>query len=173
MFLEPKTVLKHLPLTASAKVGDFGTGAGHYALAAAERIGAEGAVYAFDAFGPSLDALLKEAERYPSPFYALRSDLNTHIPLKDDLLDAAIVANVFSQVSKRGRFAGELARVVKPGGTALVIDWVTARITPSSHEALTPAEAARTFRAAGFVVGEMLPAGTHHFAFLATAPKNS
>ncbi|MES2135009.1 MAG: methyltransferase domain-containing protein [Patescibacteria group bacterium] len=170
MFLNPRDILSHLPITAHSKVGDFGVGAGHYAFALAEKLGAEGSVYAFDVFGPALDTIRRGGEKYPAEFHTLHSDLNEHIPLRENLLNIAVVANILHQINERERFVGEVARVLRPGGTALVVDWMSSfrNMGPVSDSVLAPGEAVRLFRQAGFETGEMLPAGTHHFAFLAT-----
>ncbi len=170
MFLDPKEILHHLPLTASSRVGDFGAGAGHYSFAVADRLGAEGVLYAFDAFTPALDRLRREGARYAPEFHALHADFNQHIPIRDDLLQGAVVANVLHQVHERERFVNELARVIAPGGNALVIDWVSSfqNMGPPPESILSSGEVVRLFRSAGFATGEMLPAGAHHFAFLAT-----
>lgn len=170
MFLSPIQVLRALPLPQKAKVADFGTGAGHYALALAERLGQSGgAVYAIDAFGPGFDSLRKEAAKHHAPFYTLESDLNKHIPLKSGLLNAAVIANTLHQISERAHFVSELARVMAPGGMALVVDWVGSfrNMGPPDHAVLSPGEAGELFRKGGFTVGETIPAGTHHFAFVA------
>lgn len=169
VFLNPKDIFKHLPIHASARVGDFGTGAGHYALLAAEKLGQEGAVYVFDINGSVIDKVRKAGEQYPASFYGMAHDLNVSIPLKNDLLDVAVVANVLHQLERRGPFVKELARVLGRGGKALVVDWAASfnNIGPTKEKAIAAGEAARLFEEAGFTVGEMLPAGTHHFAFIA------
>ncbi len=163
-------MLKEFPLPRKARVGDFGAGAGQYALAIAERLEGEGTIYALDPFGPNLDAMKREAEKFRSPFYTLRSDLDVHIPLKTNLLNAAIVANTLYSITNKERFVSELARVLEPEGKVLVVDWVGSfkNMGPPPEAIMTPAEAVRLFRSAGFSTGDMLPAGTHHFAFIAT-----
>ena len=96
--------------------------------------------------------------------------MNTHIPVKDNLLHFAILSNILHAISSRDRFLKELARVIQPGGRALVIDWTESfkNMGPTSEAAVTPSEAVRLMRAAGFSTGDMLPAGSHHYAFLAT-----
>jgi ubiquinone/menaquinone biosynthesis C-methylase UbiE len=172
MFLKPQEIFSYLPLHAGARVADFGTGAGHYAFLAAERLDSNGAVYAFDLRDSFIDKIRKEGERYSATVYALRHDLNKDIPLRDNLLDAAVVANVLHQLDARETFVRELARVLGAGGKALVIDWAASfkNMGPKEGRTLAPGEAARLFREAGFQTGEMLPAGTHHFAFVATLP---
>lgn len=170
MFLNPRDILSHLPLAASFRVGDFGTGAGHYGYEVAEKLGAEGVVYAFDAYTPSLDAVYRRGKTFAPQFHALHSDLNEHIPVRENLLDAAVVANTLSGLSERSRFVSELARVIRPSGSVLVVDWLSSfkNMGPPADATITPADAVRLFRSSGFSVGEMLPAGTHHFAFIAT-----
>lgn len=169
MFLNPTEILSHLPFTAHARVADFGSGAGHYAFALGERLGAEGRVYALDVFAPALDAIRRKGEEYAPEFHTLHADLNEHIPLKDELLHGAVVANLLHQLTERERFVNEVARVLESGGTVLVVDWVASfkHMGPHPDAVLTPGDAVRLFRNAGFTTSDMLPAGTHHFAFLA------
>lgn len=168
MFLSPIQVLRELPLSSHAKVADFGTGAGHYALALAERLSG-GAVYAIDAVGPGFDSLRREAARHHTAFYTLESDLNKHIPLKTSLLNAAVVANVLHKIKDRSHFVSEIARTVMSGGSVLVVDWVASfkNMGPPELSILSPSYAAELFQKAGFETGPMLPAGSHHFAFVA------
>jgi len=171
VFLSPYQILKELPLPAqNVRVGDFGAGSGQFSLALAERLGQSATIYALDAFGPGLDAMKREAERYGSDFYTLQSDLNTHIPLRSNLLNAAIVADTLYGIADKERFVHELARVLEEGGKVLVVDWAGSfkNMGPPQDAILSPGEAAQLFTSAGFSVGEMLPAGTHHFAFTAT-----
>jgi len=165
-------MIRHLPVTAHSRVGDFGAGAGHYSFALAEKLGTEGVIYAFDAFLPALDAIHRAGERYPAEFHALQSDLNLHIPLRDNILNIAVVANLLHQLREQARFVGELARVLKPGGSVLVVDWMSSfrNMGPPHESVLAPGETLRLFNGAGFDTGDMLPAGTHHFAFVATLP---
>lgn len=169
MFLNPTSVLGHLPFSQHGRVGDFGAGAGHFAFAAAERLGREGSVYAFEAFTPAVESLSREAERRNLRIHALTADLNAHIPLRDNLLHAGIVVNTLHQLSDRERFVGELARVIEPAGKVLVVDWPSSfkNMGPHPEAVVAPGDAARLFRSAGFSISPMLPAGTHHYAFIA------
>jgi ubiquinone/menaquinone biosynthesis C-methylase UbiE len=164
-------VLPALAIPAKPRIGDFGAGQGHYSFALAERLGHGGTIYAFDAFEPNLDALKRGGSAYGSRFFAVRSDLNRHIPLKTNLLNAGIVANLLHQLSDKEQFIAELARVLEPGSEVLVVDWLGSfkNMGPPQEAILAPGEVARLFESAGFSAGPMLPAGTHHFAFVATS----
>lgn len=169
MFLNPSSVLEHLPFARHSFVGDFGAGSGHFTFEAAKRLNDRGSVYALEAFRPSVDAILSEANRRGVRVHALVADLDTHIPLRDNLLSAGIVANTLHHLKNREQFVRELARVIEPKGKVLVVDWVSSFRNMGPHEdaVVLPGEAAHLFRNAGFSVSPMLPAGTHHYAFIA------
>ena len=170
VFLTPKEVLDHISVPYGAKVGDFGTGAGHYALGIIDRVGSGATVYALDAFPPALSRVEKLAQKRGVKIYTVESDFNRHIPLQDNLLHLAILGNVLHQIRERERFVLELLRVLSPGGRTLIVDWASSfkNMGPTDDMVITPSEAVRLFRSAGFDTGEMLPAGTHHYAFVAT-----
>ena len=172
MFLDPKDILNRISLPYGAKVGDFGTGAGHYALHVVDRVGPNGTVYALDAFVPALSKVERSARRRGAKIYTIASDFNRHIPLRDNLLHLAILGNILHQVRERELFILELLRILSPGGRALIIDWASSfrNMGPPEEAVVTPAEAVRLFRSAGFETGSMLPAGSHHYAFVATSP---
>jgi ubiquinone/menaquinone biosynthesis C-methylase UbiE len=170
VFLSPVQILRSLPLPLFSPIGDFGAGSGAYTFALAERRNPGAPIYALDAYPPNLDALYQEARRRQRAVFPLHADLNEHIPLRNDFLSAAVVANTLHQLSNKEQFAGELARVLAPGGRVLVVEWAGSfnNMGPSPDAVLSPGETARLFQAEGFSIGEMLPAGTHHFAFIAT-----
>ena len=82
MFLSPLQMVELMPLGAGDKVGDFGFGTGAYTRAIHNKLGREGAVYAFAALGTHIDALHRGCvEGGIEKLYALEGDLNSHIPL--------------------------------------------------------------------------------------------
>ena len=169
MFLNPKSILENIKIPHGARVADFGTGAGHFAILAAERLQGGGVVYALDAFRPALQTLTREASRRSLNVHTLESDLNVHIPLKENLISLGIVANILHQLSDRKKFAEELARVIEPEGEVLVVDWAGSfkNMGPNEASVILPGQAVELFSSVGFTSGPMLPAGTHHFAFIA------
>lgn len=169
MFLNPKSILENVKIAHGARVADFGTGAGHFALLASERLNGGGVVYAIDAYRPLLDSLRRESARRSLSIHTIESDLNVHIPLQDNLLSLGIAANILHQLKNKKRFAEELVRVIAPSGEVLVADWVSSFKNMGPHEdaVITPSEAVALFEEVGFSVGTLLPAGTHHFAFVA------
>lgn len=171
MFLHPGRVIDHLTVRRGSRVGDFGAGRGEYTFLLSPSVGSEGAVYAFDVAPEVTLRLYKErAKGTHNNIFTLCVDLNESIPLKDSLLDHAVVANTFYALSKRDRFLDELHRTLVPKGSVLFVDWLSSfkNMGPREEEVIGPSEAVQLFRAHGFQVGGMVPAGTHHFAFVAT-----
>ncbi len=162
-------MVEQLPLTQRDRVGDFGAGSGHFTFAVASRLGKEGVLYAFDALRTVVDTLSREASGRNVSLHAMHADLNTHIPLKDNALTTGIVANTLHQLADKERFVNELQRVISPSGKVLVVDWVSSfkHMGPHPDAVILPGDAARLFSSRGFSVSPMLPAGTHHYAFIA------
>ncbi len=172
MFASPNVILERIPIPRGGRVADFGTGSGHFAKALADRVGPGGKVYAFDAFAPTLDMVSKElAVCEGTDCFTLHADFNEELPLKNNLLQFAVVANTLHAIQNRSRFLSELSRVIEPLGRVLCVDWSASfkNMGPRTEDALTPSEAVRLFKSQGFSTGPMLPAGSHHYAFLATA----
>lgn len=171
MFVSPLQVLDHLPTPRGARIADFGAGSGDYSFPLLDRLKGEGSVYAFDFLPGVVESLQRESARRNSEnFFALCVDLNRHIPLKDSLLHCAVLANTLHAIDERQIFLSELHRVLRASGFVLYVDWAASfhNIGPTTERVLPPGEAARLFRSEGFQVGSMLPAGSHHYAFIAT-----
>jgi ubiquinone/menaquinone biosynthesis C-methylase UbiE len=102
--------------------------------------------------------------------FSLCVDLNTHIPLCDEVLHSSLLSNTLHALTDRSRFLSELYRITQKKGKVLMVDWASSfnGAGPRNDMVVTPGEAVRLFKAHGFSVGNMLPAGTHHYAFIAT-----
>jgi len=157
------------------KVGDFGTGSGHYARAAAAVVGTGGRVYAIDVQENVLKHLkLNTHAEHNGTIDAVWGDIEkaggTH--LRDGSLDAAIVANVLFQIENRFGLLAELRRVLKPEGKLLVIDWAGGYggMGPASERVVTEHEAEAFFINGGFHKVKSFRAGAHHYGVVFTAP---
>lgn len=168
----PRDMLMHVGIMPHMKVGDFGAGSGAYTSVVLDRVGEEGQVYAFDALPQSLERMRRIAERAGKRCMTICTEFEQSLPLKDNLLDVAILANTLHAIDpiRRQHFVSELQRVVVPHGHVLVVDWAGSfrNMGPPSSLIVTPVDAVRLFRSAGFMTGDMLPAGTHQYAFVAT-----
>lgn len=172
LLADPRDMLRHVRLMPGMRVADFGAGSGAYSSLLLDRIGTEGAVYALDALPQSLESLRRTALQKNKRCMTVCAEFEHELPMRDNLLDLAVVANTLHNVDpvRRSHFVSELHRVLVPGGQVLVVDWAGSfdNMGPPAPLVVTPVDAVRLFRSQGFETSTMLPAGTHHFAFVAT-----
>ncbi len=170
-FANPKHIIEELALTVGQEVADFGAGAGYYALAAADKVGGEGAVYVIDI----QQELLTKAKSHASEtqlkaLHFIQGDLEEEqgSHLKDSLVDAVIIANVLFQIEKKAACLKEAYRVLKPGGILLVTDWSDSfgGIGPQSEYLLSKDRAIAFAAEAGFEKMREFDAGGYHWGLL-------
>lgn len=170
MFLKPDEAVKWLPCTPGMRVADFGAGSGVYAPHLARLVGNIGSVYAFDVEPVNLECLGRAClrDRLDNVF-PLYSDLNKSIPLRDELIQAGLAVNVLHALEDRSQFLSEAHRILKKNAPLLIIDWIASfkNAGPAEDRVVSPGELERLLKAHGFVHEKTIPAGSHHFAFLA------
>lgn len=172
MFLNPAQVLSYFPVNSGMRVADFGAGEGRHTLLIAERLADGGAVYALEKNEALVESLSRvcAAKRRSGTVFPLKTDLNEPLPLRSAVLHAALLSNTLHQIKERERFLSELARTLRAGGKVLFVEWAHSfkNMGPRKEDVVYPEDAAGLFASRGFSVGGMLPAGSHHYAFIAT-----
>jgi len=174
-FADPSANILQLGLREGMKVGDFGAGSGHYALAASGIVGGEGRVYAIDVQEDVLRRL-RDAARHAgrTNIETIWGDLEMEggTKLRDDVLDAVIVSNILFQVDNRTALATEAKRVLKEGGKLLLIDWAGAYggLGPPADRVVSEHAAEELFITAGFHKVKSFRAGPHHYGIVFTSP---
>lgn len=171
MFSDPKKNLEQFDIAPGMKVADFGSGAGYYAFLLARAVGDSGKVYALDVQKDLLATLKREAikshllniEIIWADFEAVKST-----KLKDGLVERGVIANVLFQLKNKDVFAREVARVMKPGGLVLVIDWMDSfgGIGPAKSDVFPMAKCRELFEKSGFQFEKNISAGMHHYGFV-------
>ena len=113
-------VLAALALRPGERVADIGSGPGFLAAAMADAVGPGGAVWGID-LSASMLALAQErcAGR---PWVAWAQGDATSLPLPDGSVDAAVSTQVYEYVGDVPTALGELRRILRPGGRALILD---------------------------------------------------
>ncbi len=157
------------------KVADLGAGTGHYARAAAAVVGRDGKVYAIDV---QEDVLKHASLNMPAHGHGVVSYVwgNIERPggtkLQAAALDAAILANTLFQVEDRAALTHEIKRILKPGGSLLVVDWAGSYggVGPHPEHVVTEHAAEELFIGAGFHKQEAFRAGPHHYGLVFLAP---
>lgn len=157
------------------KVGDFGAGSGHYSRAAAAIVGHNGRVYAIDVQEDILKHIkLNAGDRHRSIIETVWGDIEkpagTH--LREASLDAVLLANTFFQVENRFGLLAEIKRVLKSGGTLMLVDWAGSYsgMGPTPDRVVTEHDAEAFFINGGFHKVKSFRAGPHHYGVIFTAP---
>lgn len=175
-FSDPRSNVLQMGLRDAMKVGDMGTGSGHYALIASTIVGPSGRVYAIDVQEDILSNLKDSAQReHRRNIETIWGDIEKPYgtKLRDGLLDAAILSNTLFQLEHKERAIKEVARILKPGGKLLVVDWAGAYggMGPSADLVVSEDSAEELFIGNGFYKSKSFRAGPHHYAILFTTPE--
>ncbi|NBD74161.1 methyltransferase domain-containing protein [Patescibacteria group bacterium] len=169
-FANPVVIVDALGLSEGERVADLGCGAGYFTVAASDRVGETGAVYAVDIQSElvtkarSLDPTKRENIHF------ITADLevpgSTH--LGAGVVDTTLLINVLFQLSDITPALTEAVRITRPGGRLLIIDWTDSfgGLGPP-EEYVVSAEAARgAAEAAGCTCEPFTQAGDHHWGLL-------
>jgi ubiquinone/menaquinone biosynthesis C-methylase UbiE len=170
-FSDPQHNVDQLELRKGQKVADFGVGSGFYTFAAALRVGENGLVYALDIQKDLLTRLKEDATRKGlDNIEIVWSDLEapSGSKLGDSSVDSVIVSNILFQVENKEIFVKEVARVLKPGGSVLLVDWSDSYggLGPSKEHLISKDEAVSLFVSRGFSVLREISAGPHHYGIV-------
>ncbi|TSC58843.1 MAG: SAM-dependent methyltransferase [Parcubacteria group bacterium Greene0416_79] len=171
MFADPTHIIEQFELQSGAHVADLGAGSGALAFAAARAVGEAGRVYAIEVQKELLERLKSHArEERLHNLEAIWGDIEraggTH--LKPETVDAVLVSNVLFQAEDREGLAKEAARILKPRGKALVVDWSESFGGMGPQPALVIAERAarELFLRHGFTFAKSITAGAHHYGLI-------
>jgi len=102
---------------------DIGCGPGYFTLPVAQRIGPAGKVYAVDLQPEMLSELARRAAAGGLKNIETVRCEEHRIPLPDDAVEAACLANVYHELARPLDFLVEVRRILSPGGRLILIDW--------------------------------------------------
>lgn len=172
MFSDPDKNIEQFDLGKGNNVADFGAGSGFYSFSAAEAVGETGKVYSIDVQKDLLEKLKNEARniRHLNNVDIIWADLE-HLGgtrLRENSMDAVIVANVFFQLEKKNNACFEIKRILKPGGRVLVVDWASSfgGIGPQSQDVFPEELAKKLFLKNGFKEDRIISAGAQHYGVI-------
>lgn len=168
----PSSIINYLSLREGMKVADFGAGTGAYTFPAADRVGTTGRVYAVEVQEGMTVRMRSEIKtRGYTSVEAIYGDIESPggSRIGDSTLDAVILANTLFLVPDKKGMLREIARVLRPGGSLLLVDWSgsTPGIGPVP-EMVIPSERARELiEPFGFSHTMDIPApGEHHYGMI-------
>lgn len=172
MFSDPQHNVAQMRLQPGMSVADFGAGSGEYSRAAAGMVGAAGKVYAIEIQQEIIPRVQSEFEEQGQDMVQVvwgDIEVNGGTRLKDVSIDAGILANVLFQLEDKSAALREISRVLKPGGTLLVVDWTDSfeNMGPEAASIVTEDVAKDLCTGAGFTIEATFDAGDHHYGFIA------
>ncbi|MCR4306552.1 MAG: methyltransferase domain-containing protein [Candidatus Yonathbacteria bacterium] len=170
-FSDPKKNVEQLHLREGMSVADFGAGSGAYSIAAAQAVGDSGKVYAVEVQKDLLQKLKNEATSGGvHNIEVLWGDIEVPhgTKIKDYAVDAVIISNVLFQAEDKRGVLNEARRILCPGGSMLVVDWVDSfgGLGPHPNEVLTQTAAKKLCNEAGFSYERDIGAGSHHYGMI-------
>lgn len=169
MINNPQNLVASLGVREGAIVADFGAGSGHYAYALSRAVGPSGKVFAVDIQKSLIERLKKDAEgKGIKNIEIIWGDIEvvSGTKLRAASIDTLVVSNVLFQVDAKAGLVHECARVMKPGGVLMLVDWSEsfAGLGPEPNTVVSADMARRIFETGPFVYRRELSAGEHHYA---------
>ena len=125
--MDPNDLFEKLGLHIGMHVADFGSGkTGNFVFPAAKIVGSTGSVYAIDIIKEALLGLTKRAalDQFTN-IHTVWADLErpNAVAIPPRTLHAVFLINFLSAVKQRDTVLDEAHRLLKPGGSILIVDW--------------------------------------------------
>ncbi len=170
MFLTPDHLVRELYLKPGDRASDIGCGTGAYTIALSEVVGEMGQVYAVDAHREALHTLASTLDkRGIQNVEMVWADVEKGIPIDAYSLDAVVISNVLFQLENIDAMLSYVAKILKPEGQLLVVEWSNSHggIGPHPSHVVQEERALSLVVKHGFRMLKRLPAGDYHYAFIA------
>ncbi len=174
-FSAPRENVLQLGLREGMKVADLGSGAGHYAHAAAAVVEPSGKVYAVEVREDMLrhikESIHHRHRHAIEPVWGDAEKIGGTL-LRDESMDAVIIANLLFQIERPEGLLAEVKRILKPGGKLLVVDWAGSYggIGPTPDHVVSEHTAEGAFISGGLHKVKSFRAGPHHYGIVFTKP---
>lgn len=170
-FADPSAIIDQLSIELGCKVADFGCGSGFFSLEFAQHIGSDGQVYAFDILPQALEALTSRAKALGlSNVLVKRANLEKESGsgLDPHSMDWVVIKDILFQNKNKSVILKEVARVLKPGGHAVLMEWdpKESLVGPDVELRISKEQLRSLLEVARLEVEKELNVGGFHYAFL-------
>ncbi len=173
--MDTSRITSSLGFVAGMHVAELGCGSGFFVIAASRMVGSEGIVTAVDIRQDPLDEVRSKADALGlGNIRTVRADLEvagaTGIP--DNSQDFSVLANVLFQSQKKQAIVTEAARVAKPGGRVVIINWKKGAggLGPPDELRSGDDELKQLAEHAGLKFERALDTGPYHVGFIFLKP---
>ncbi|RJQ30739.1 methyltransferase domain-containing protein [Candidatus Parcubacteria bacterium] len=167
MFIAPDQIINNFDIRPGQVVADFGSGSGHYVMAAARKMNGDGVVYAIDIQKNLLESVKSAAEKnHLGNVEIIWADVEGKegVKLASGSVDLVIISNLLFQLTDKEAAAKEAHRVLKDGGKAAVIDWT--KMMTGGGVVFPKQEAEKLFLQQGFAEEKEFEAGDNHYGII-------
>lgn len=170
-FVDPVTVVAQLPIEPGDRVADFGCGSGYFSFEFSKRVGPDGVVHALDVLPAALEAVGSRAKTLGLTNIVLKRvnlERENGSGLAPRSMNWVVLKDMLFQNKKRDIILHEVARVLKHGGHALIMEWSPTQsfVGPDKELRITFEEMKRLVEGAGLMFEKELNVGGFHYAFL-------
>lgn len=176
--MNPDVVVGEFGITAGMQIADFGCGAGHIGIMAAQQTGKDGHVVALDIMEDKLESIKARAKAAGlENLETKRANLEVvgNTGIADGTQDMVLLINILFQSNKKSDILKEAKRVLKSGGLAILVEWKksVAGFLPAGRQVGPPNEL-RTedsamqnlFFTEGFTLVRQFNAGQFHYGLI-------
>lgn len=170
-FTDPSVIVNQLQVEPGSQVADFGCGSGFFSFEFAKRVGLEGIVHALDVFPSALEAVASRAKILNLPNIATKQvnlEREGGSLLAPESMDWVVVKDVLFQNKNKDVMLREMARVLKSGGHAFLMEWSPTEtlVGPDKELRISKDQLRALVEAAHLTVEKELNVGGFHYAFL-------
>ena len=166
----PAEIVAAVEITPGARVAEIGCGNGWFTFELERAVRPRGMVYALDMQTAMLQILETHRQNYER--ILMLPCAENEFDLDDGEVDVVFHANVLHECGEPIVHLREAARVLKPGGQLIVIEWKPGvgqdEPGPRADYRLAPAQTREFAEAAGFAIDDTRDVGPYHYAVLAT-----
>lgn len=170
-FADPSAIVDQLTIELGSKVADFGCGSGFFSFEFAKRVGADGAVHAFDIMPSALESVASRAKILNlSNITVKRANLEREngSGLDPNSMDWVVIKDILFQNKNKDVILREVSRVLKSGGHAILMEWnpKESLVGPDVALRVSPDQLRTLVEAVSLAVEKELNVGGFHYAFL-------
>ncbi len=167
--LSAEVILKAADIKNGDKFLDAGCGDGYVSIEASDRVGSDGEVFAVDVYPDSIDIVKNEIKkRNIKNIQPIVADITNELPLNDNSIDLALMANVlhgFVDGGEVDQVMSNMVNVLKPGGIFAVVEFrkVESSRGPPFHVRISPEEVGNILKNYEFEVVDSHEIGEYHY----------
>ena len=171
MLIKPDDCVRMLGVHEGMRIADIGAGSGAHALLLGRAVGTSGEVYAIDVQPALVEKIARDAHHAGLlTIHAVLGDseLPGGTKLAGGSIDRVLLSNALFQIENRLSLAKEIARILRPNGKLLVVDWTDTQpiIGPRAESRVSKEAARAVFERAGLSFVSEHDAGEQQYAML-------